>query len=191
VTTLAQAPTGLTTRASDALRAAGERRVVRVLRALGPDWVVVPSVPLRGCPRAALVVGPPGAVLVEPRWYVGHKVWVGAGLVIVDGVKTDDVRRARQHAAQAGALLERAAGYEVPVLGAVALLSQTRTVRSQPVEGDVVLLGPRELAAALLGRPPVLPPGQVADLGRFGEDLATWYPLGRSRAAVAEPIDQV
>jgi hypothetical protein len=185
VTVLSVAPA---TRASDLLRVSAERRLVRLLRGLGADWAVVPSVPVQGCPRAVLAIGPSGAVLVAPRWYVGRKVWVGAGLVIVDGVKSDDVPRARAHAATASGLLTRALDRDVPVLGAVAVLSEKRTVRSQPVEGDVLVHGSRGLVAALATRPAVLSATAVAEIARVADDLATWYPLGASRPAVRAPI---
>jgi hypothetical protein len=190
VTTLQPATGTRTPRAAAVLRATGDRRVLRVLRGLGPRWTVVPSVPVQGCPRALLAVGPGGVVLVEPRWYVGRKVWVGAGLVIVDGVKSDDVAGSRTHARTAAGLLTRAAGREVGVLGALAVLSEQRTVRSQPLEGDVLVHGPKELGEALAALPPVLSAAEVGELGALGDDLATWYPLGTSRPAARPPIQQ-
>ncbi|MCW2623121.1 MAG: hypothetical protein JWL64_2723, partial [Frankiales bacterium] len=87
-------------------------------------------------------------------------------MFLVGGVKSDDVAVVRKAAAAEQERLSDAAGESVPVTGVIALLSEQRTIRSQPSAGDVLVLAPRSVPRHLQALATVLGPAERTRLLR-------------------------
>ncbi|MRX44516.1 nuclease-related domain-containing protein [Agromyces kandeliae] len=165
--------------------ALGELQVARRLEALGPEWVVLHSVPV-GTGSSDLdhvVIGRAGVFTINTKHHRGQPVWVGAKRILVNGQRTDHLRNAAYEAKRAAKLLSAATGTPLEVTPIIAIVGAKRmTVRQRPA--DVVVLRESNLVRWLRRRRAVLTPEQVRHLAAVAARPEAW-----GRMAQAEPVD--
>lgn len=119
----------------------GEQEAARRLAALGPEWVVLHSIPIgqKESDVDHLVIGPPGVFVVNSKRHRDARVWVAGGRLLVNGRRTDHIRNSAFEATRIAAILQRA-GHAVPVTPIVAISgARDLTVRATPEwKGTVV-----------------------------------------------------
>ncbi len=95
----------------------GERAVASELSRLGPQYLVLHSVPVGSWDTDIdhVVIGPPGVFTINAKYSPGKKVWAKGYGLLVDGQRTSYVRKAMNEAQRASNLLSRASGLTVPV----------------------------------------------------------------------------
>lgn len=147
--------------------AVGESRVGVGLARLPFGWTVIHDLTIPGTAANVdhLVLGPPGVFSINTKNHSGRKVWVGEHRILVNGHKTDHIRKARWEAREVGKLL---GGQEVTWV--IAIFCKEMTVRQQPK--DLKVVDARFLSRWLLQRE-----------RRFGQDT-----LDGLRSAVASWI---
>ncbi|WP_400996726.1 nuclease-related domain-containing protein [Agromyces sp. GXQ0307] len=155
--------------------ALGELEVARRLSALGPEWVVLHSVPV-GSGSSDLdhvVIGPAGVFTINTKHHRGQHVWVGAKRILVSGQRTNHLRNAAHEARRTSKLLTSAAHMPVEVTPIVAIVGAKRmTVRERPSE--VVVLREAELVRWLRRRAIVLSAEQVGRVAAVAAEPGAW-----------------
>ncbi|MER7798169.1 nuclease-related domain-containing protein [Microbacterium sp. NPDC096154] len=156
------------------LGALGELYVAERLESLGPEWLVLHSVPIgtRGSDIDHVIVGPSGIFTINSKFHEGATVWVGSRRVLVNGQKTDHLRNSRYEAKRVSAILADVAS--APAVPIVAIVGARQiTIREQP--GDVAVMRADRMVRWLSSRPATLDPatqaslvGAVADPNRWG-----------------------
>ncbi|WP_353814843.1 nuclease-related domain-containing protein [Agromyces sp. SYSU T00266] len=172
--------------------ALGELQVARRLEALGPEWVVLHSVPV-GTGSSDLdhvVIGRAGVFTINTKHHRGQTVWVGAKRILVNGQRTDHLRNAAFEAKRTAKLLSAAAGMPVEVTPIVAIVGANRmTVCERP--HDVVVLREVELARWLRRRRAVLPPEQVAELAAVAAQPSAWQRMPQHEDVDHDAFDRL
>jgi hypothetical protein len=160
--------------------AEGEELVGRYLATLGPDWYTLHAVPVgdRGSDIDHVVIGPAGVFTVNDKNHPKAAVWVRGNTVKVNGFNGQYVRNSRFEAARAANLLTATAGFDVTVLGVVAFVGPELrlTVKEQPSDGCVVVIGGEDLVDYLHNLPAVLGTPSVERIYSRARHLATWQP---------------
>lgn len=158
------------------LGAAGEVAVARRLDRLDGSWTVLHAVPVgdRGSDIDHVVIGPGGVVTVNTKNHPRAAVWVGGDTFMVNGHRQRYVHNSRHEAARAARLLSARLGFDVPVVGVIAVVGASRglTIRQQP--RDVTILACRSLDRWLTGRPAVLRRGQAELVVDAARRSTTW-----------------
>ncbi|WP_315551628.1 nuclease-related domain-containing protein [Microbacterium aurum] len=157
------------------LGALGELNVAARLESLGDGWTVLHSVPIgtRGADIDHVIVGAPGVFTINAKFHEGARVWVGSRRLLVNGQKTDHLRNTRYEVTRTQKLLSAAVGTEVPVRGAIVIVSAKQiTIREQP--DDVAVLEAQRLVRWLNNQKAVLNPTQVATIATAVREAATW-----------------
>lgn len=158
----------------------GESEVARQLARLGPHWCVLHSVPVgeRDSDIDHVVIGPAGVFTINAKNHPHASVWVGGETVKVNGYSQPYVRNSRHEAQRAARLLSKAAGFDVSVLGIVAIMGAHRglTVKRQPADGVVTVLARKELAGHLRQLPDELGRPSIERIFHVARHLATWQP---------------
>lgn len=171
------------------LGADGEARTAHLLerltgrtrrdRLLGrpPRWRVLHSVPLDGG-RADLdhvLIGPPGVCVIDSRHHRHRTVLLDGDRLVVSGVATDAVPRARAEADRVRELLLPRlgpGGESVPVRPVIAIVGTPMRVRRWP--DDVVVATEGALVFALRGMAPVLGPSDVERIHAVARRPRSW-----------------
>lgn len=155
----------------------GEQKVGRQLAKLGASWKVLHSIPVGAGDSDIdhLVIGPGGVYTVNAKHHPGKKLWVGGDVVMVNGQRQPYVRNARFEADRAARLLNAGLASPVAVVGLVAIVgAETLTVKTQPEDGRVQVLGRRDLVRWLERRPVTLLPGEVNAVYERARISSTW-----------------
>ncbi|WP_404442515.1 NERD domain-containing protein [Microbacterium marinum] len=157
------------------LGALGELDVARRLAHLGPEWVVLHSVPVgtRGSDIDHVLIGPAGVFTLNAKHHAGGRVWVGSQRLMVNGQKTDYLRNARHEASRAERLLRTALGEEIKVRAVVVIVGASSvTYRNRPA-GVSVVTAP-QLLRWLRKQKTILEPAEVSRIAETASRDATW-----------------
>lgn len=166
----------------------GEHRTARRLQVLTgrsrrdrllhrpPRWRVLHSIPLDGgaADLDHLLIGPPGVCVINTRFHRDRRVLLDGERLVVSGVRTDAVPRARAEAARVRELLLPllGGGNRVPVRPVIAVVGAPVRVRRWP--DDVVVATESALVPALRGMAPVLGPHAVAEVYEVARHAGSW-----------------
>jgi len=87
--------------------AVGARQVAAQFDALGPEFTVLPAVPVGKSTTDIdhVVIGPTGVFSINTKNYSGQKVWAGGRTLMVNGQRTPRVHRALAEGERATRLL--------------------------------------------------------------------------------------
>lgn len=157
----------------------GERRIAELLSALGPEWVVLHSVPagVNGRDIDHIAIGPAGVFTINTKYHPGKKIWAAGYGLMIDGFKHSEyLQAATREVLQARNVLTRAVGWEVPVAGVIVFVDPRSLTRKAPAGGgkvDLRIHSDRDLVAGLSG-PPVLTAEQVAEVAAAASLPGTW-----------------
>lgn len=171
--------------------ALGERRMARLLSALGPEWTVLHSVPIgRGDGDVDHVaIGPPGVFSINTKRHPGKAVWVGGRTAMVAGQRVHHVTASAHEARRVSALLSQASGIAVAATGIVALVDAGRvTVRTRPEFPDVAVavLRAEDVRRFLLGGRRAHSDEEVRRIAEAAASASTWRASPRRENGVAE-----
>jgi hypothetical protein len=156
---------------------AADTEIAERLALLPKGWHVLHSVPVgeRGTELDHVVIGPGGVFTVQVKKHPRANVWICGTIFKVDGYNQHYVRNCRFEAQRAARLLSTAAGFEVPVRGAIAVVG---------ADGFVVKDAPREIAvvtrktitAYLHAQPTCFDRALVRHLLELARQPTTWQP---------------
>ncbi|MFZ7088113.1 nuclease-related domain-containing protein [Curtobacterium sp. RRHDQ10] len=155
--------------------AVGERITARLLDSLGPDHVVLHSVPVSasGTDIDHLVIGPIGIVTINTKHHRDARVWVAGDTVLVNGRHEPYVHAAASERRRVVRVLAGMTLPIAPVTSIVAVVDAASVVvRSEP-EG-VSVIDARRLVRTLRRMPAVLSPDAVWALAGALASGATW-----------------
>ena len=166
--------------------AGDEANIRHQLSGLGAGWRAVNAVPVRtrGGTVDHVLIGPAGVFTLEVKHHPQAAVWVAGEVVKVNGFDHRYVKICRVDAQRAAKLLSSAAGVAVEVHGLVAVVGAQRglTIKQQPRDGLVTVVGCAKLIAHLQGLPSVLDEPTVERVYEAARHLATWQPEAVARA---------
>lgn len=156
--------------------AVGEIAVSDALAQLGPDWVVLDSVPVAkdGGDVNHVVIGPCGVYTIAVRNHAGSAIWVGGAVVLVDGERVPHIRDAEFEAVRAAQLLSDAVGFRIEVTPCLVVIDPRSLTVARPPR-RVAILTPRELRPWLKGLAQVYPRDQLDQLGPAAQQRETWH----------------
>jgi nuclease-like protein len=155
----------------------GEVAVAKELERLNDRWRALHSVPVgnRGSDIDHVVIGPGGVFTVNSKNHPDARVWVRGDTVKINGNNQMHVRNSRHEAQRATQLLSEKVGFPVPVTGLVAVYgAATITIREQPRDGQVLVVGRREIATWLARRPPILDTRHLEAIYAAARRSTTW-----------------
>ena len=156
----------------------GEEEVARRLRKLADGWRVLHAIPVgdKGSDIDHLIVGPGGVFTMNTKNHLGGKVWVAQNSFWVNGQKRDYLRNSRHEATRASKLLSAACTFNVPVTPVIVVMAQSMKMKAKPEGVEVV--GRKQIAKWLSGRPPALTPEAVDRIFDVARRHTTWRPPG-------------
>ena len=156
--------------------AAGELAIHDALKQLGPDWSLCSSVPIAhdGGSVDHLVIGPAGVFAIAVRNHVGDALWVGEGVVLVEGEPVPHIRDAESAAVRCAQLLSEAAGERVEVTPCLVVVGPRSVTVTRPPR-RVAILTPRELKPWLKYLPATLSREQIFQLATAAHESTTWH----------------
>jgi len=158
----------------------GEGLVADRLSVLGDEWHALHAVPVgeRDSDIDHVLIGPAGVFTINTKHHPQCKVWAGGETFIVNGTRLPYVRKSRHEARRAATLLTAAAGFDVEVTGIVAVVGAHNgpTIKDQPADGRVMVLGRKQLVDHLRKQPEVLGAPSIARIFEVARHLATWRP---------------
>lgn len=113
----------------------GERQVAEQLAKLGPDWLVLHSVPVGRSDTDIdhVVIGAAGVFVINAKFSPGKSIWAKGYGLLVDGQRTGYVPKAIAEARRASVALSKVTGMTVPVTAVIAFVDPGRMA----VEGRV------------------------------------------------------
>lgn len=142
------------------LGADGEEAVGQQLAALGLHWRFLHAVRVgeRGADIDHVVIGPGGVFTINTKHHPKAAIWVGGETFMVNGRRVPYIRNSRFEAKRASRMLSEHVGFPVPVTGLIAVVGARRgfTVKSQPPDGVVRVVGRRGIRRLLEAQPPKL-----------------------------------
>lgn len=156
-----------------------EEEVASRLAKLGDAWKVLHAVPVgeNGSDIDHVVIGPGGVFTINTKHHPNSSVWVGGNTFMVDGHRVPYVRNSRFEARRTAKMLTTALG-GVPVFttGLIVVMGAREgfKVKSQPPDGDVIVMTRREVAKWLSKRPVVLNSEQVEAMYEVARRSDTW-----------------
>lgn len=158
------------------LGAKGEDLVAARLDGLGLPWRVLHAVKVRerGTDIDHIVIGPAGVFTLNTKHHPGKKIVVKGEHLRVDGYLTRYVSTARSEARRATRSLSAACGRPVPVQPLIVVVGCELDVREQP--RDVNVIGCRDIAGWLQGRPADLVAADVDAIFEQARRSTTWMP---------------
>ena len=170
--------------------ALGELAVGARLQGLSGEWTVLHSVPIgkHDTDIDHVVVGPTGVFTVNTKRHPGGRIWLGAHMLMINGQKTDYLRKARAEALQASRRLTAASGAPVTATPIIVLVgTKAITVKQRPA--DLVVLREEELVRWLKSKrrgPRVAPaPALLSIVGM----PRTWHANGTAAIETFDPAD--
>ncbi|MDQ2662200.1 MAG: NERD domain-containing protein [Actinomycetota bacterium] len=122
--------------------AVGERHVADLLAQLGPSWTVLHSVPVgtEGSDIDHVLIGPPGVFTINTKHHPGARVWVAGHGLRVNNHPQHYLSNAAHEATRAGRVLSKASGLTVEVVGIIAIVGATVTIK-EPPHSDTAQIG--------------------------------------------------
>lgn len=141
-----------------------------------PRWQVLHSVPLDGgaADLDHVLIGPPGVCVINTRHHRDRRVLLDGERLVVSGIRTDAVPRARAEAERVRQLLlprlDTAA--RIPVRAVIAVVGAPVRLRRWP--DDVVVATETALLPALRGMSPVLGARTVEEVYEVARHAETW-----------------
>ncbi|MFC4244059.1 nuclease-related domain-containing protein [Gryllotalpicola reticulitermitis] len=166
-----------------------ELRIAGELAKLGPEWVVLHSVPVgeRGEIVEHLAIGPAGVFAVGLMHEQGSAVSVQGEQLLVNGAARPHLAVSRDAATEAAVRLTRASGVNVPVRGLlVAIAPRSLAVLGEP--DDVGVTSERGLHKRLATAAGQLDSSQVAAIVAVASEPSTWHnDVARRRIPVFDP----
>jgi hypothetical protein len=156
--------------------AKGEAKVGKSLDGLPDGWHVLNSVPVgeRDSDIDHVVIGPGGVFTLNTKHHPGGRVWVAERALMVNGQRTDYLRKSRFEAERASRLLSAAAGVRVAVEPIIVIVGADITRKANP---DGVHVVPREALKRWLDkRPQCLSDESVAAVFEHARWDSTWRP---------------
>lgn len=176
----------------------GERAVAKQLAALGPDWLVLHSVPVGSNDTDIdhVAIGPGGVFTINSKYSPGRDVWARGYGLYVGGHKTGYVPKALAEARRAATRLSRATGMPVEVTPVLVFVDPGRMSVDGPVGGDdaagppVIVTASSDIADAI-PREPLLTLEHLERIGAAAIDPRTWHdsPGPDSGLALAAEFD--
>jgi hypothetical protein len=156
----------------------GEEKMGRQLARLPDSWRVLHSVPIgaRGSDIDHVVIGPGGVFTINTKHHPDANVWVRGNTFKVNGTNQPYVRNSRFEAERAGAKLTKLTGLSVSVGGVIAVIGARGgfTVKAQPPDHAVFVLGRRDVVPWLLRHGAILLPEQVEAVFGWARRSTTW-----------------
>lgn len=160
------------------LGADGEEAVGRQLATLGLNWRVLHAVPVgeRGSDIDHVVIGPGGVFTINTKHHPKAAIWVGGDTFMVNGQRVPYIRNSRFEAGRASRLLSEHVGFPVPVMGLIAVVGARRgfTVKSQPGDGGVRVIGRRGVRRVLESQPVRLGLREIDAIHEVARRSSTW-----------------
>ncbi|MFP5311700.1 MAG: nuclease-related domain-containing protein [Actinomycetes bacterium] len=130
-----------------------------------------------------VLIGPAGVFTINTKNHSGQSVWVAGRTLMVAGRKTRHLSNAAHEAARAAKLLTAAAGFPVPVRGAVVIVDpKSLTIKAKPEQ--VAVVADRRLLRWLHSFGPALTPAELARVSAVAIQPRTWH---RQPNAHADP----
>lgn len=156
--------------------AVGEVAVSDALAQLGPDWLVLDSVPVAkdGGDVDHVVIGPCGVFTIAIRNHAGSAIWVGGAVVLVDGERVPHIRETEFEAVRAAQLLSDAVSSRIEVTPCLVVVAPRSLTVARPPR-RVAILTPRELRPWLKGLEQVYTRTQLDQLGAAARERDTWH----------------
>lgn len=158
--------------------AEGEEAIAAQLAAAGVQWRVLHAVRVgsRGADIDHVVIGPGGVFTVNAKNHPKSSVWVGGDTVMVNGRRVPYVRNSRHEARRASRMLAEHVGFPVPVTGLIAVVGARRgfTIKRQPEDGAVVVVGRRGLSRFLRSQPARLGLREIDAIHEVARRSDTW-----------------
>jgi hypothetical protein len=160
------------------LGADGEEKVAQRLAGLPAGWEVLHSVPIgsRGSDIDHVIAGPAGVFTVNTKHHPDANIWVGGETFKVDGRNQPYVRKARFEAERASKMLTFACGIPVSVKAVIAVVGARGglTIKAQPADGVVHVVGRKKLSGWLLSHGPIYSSDQVSIVFNQARRSTTW-----------------
>ena len=158
----------------------GEEKVAAQLAKLAkkdPTWRFLHAIPVGedGCDIDHLVIGPGGVFTLNAKHHPNAKIWVGGNTFMVNGSRTQYVRKSRSEATRAARLLSAASRLSLPVTGVIVPVGAgSLTIKSQP--DGVHVVNRMALIDWLRGVGAVLPEQAISAVFEVARRSTTWRP---------------
>lgn len=117
------------------------------------------------------MIGPPGVFTVNTKNVKGT-VWLAPRTLLLNGHRTDWLRKAAREARRASRSLSAALGRSVQVTGVLAVLADDWTIKERP--SDVHVGTPRGVKKWLLSLPVALSTGEIVEICAAAAKPSTW-----------------
>lgn len=152
----------------------GEEEVARRLSRLDSSWKVIHSVVLNeaGTDIDHVVIGPGGVYTLNTKNHLGCTVTVYDRMILVNGQKTDYLRKSRAEGVRASRRLSAACGGPIDAQPVVVVMCSDFRVKGRP--SDVYVVGRREIQKWLERRPAVLDADAVDHIYAIARRDSTW-----------------
>jgi hypothetical protein len=154
---------------------AGERAVARMLDALGPEYIVMHSVPVSDevADIDHIVIGPMGIVTINTKRHRDAKVQVTGDLVLVSGHKHEHVRTARTENRRVRAVLSVHALPAAPVRSLVVVVDAAQVVTREAPSG-IDVIDAKKLLRTIRRMPALLDAESVWTVAAALSSASTW-----------------
>jgi hypothetical protein len=171
--------------------ASGDVAVADALGQLGPDWLVLHAVPVGrdGADVDHIAIGPAGVHTIAVRYHAGEAIWIGGGVILVDGERMPHIRDAEFEAVRATQLLSDAVGTRVEAVPCLVIVEPRSLTVAKPPR-RVAVLTPRELRPWLRSLPRVYSAAQLGAFVAAASERGTWHDTRNPNADVAECLDR-
>ena len=156
----------------------GEIEVGRMLDRLGPDWLVLHSVPIGAKTTDVdhVVIGPAGVFVINTKHHRGANVWIGDRAEKVGGTTTHYADRSAGEARKVAPRLGERSGTPVAVNPVVALVGVRGMKDSRPASARAVsFVAADDLVRWLQSRPAIGEPGRLRLIKLAAEEPSTWH----------------
>jgi hypothetical protein len=158
--------------------AQGEGKVAGRLHQLPPGWRAIHSIPVgsNGSDIDHIVIGPGGIFSLNAKHHPDANIWVKGDTFLINGHRFPYVPKSRYEAKRVGRILTTACGSPVSAIGVVVVAGARRgfTVKEQPSDGLVFVVGGKFLVKWLLGLPTTLSQSQITMFHDVARRSTTW-----------------
>lgn len=170
--------------------AAGEVAVADALAQLGPEWLVLHAVPVGKDDTDVdhIAIGPPGVYTISVRHHPGRALWVGGGVLLIDGERMPYIRDCEFEAVRAAQLMSDAVGERVEATPCLVVVDPRSLTVARPPR-RVAILTPRELRPWLKSLPALFGADRLSRFRAAASEAGTWHEVGRPTADVTECLD--
>ena len=140
----------------------------------------------RGADIDHVVVGPAGVFTINTKHHPGKKIWASPGAFLVDGHRTDYLRKSREEAKRAQERLGAACGYSVSVQSVIVVVgAASLNVVEQPDQPRIEAAD--HVVAWLQDLPPVLSAEQASVIAGVVGNSDTWIKKRASSRQIPAP----